>query len=107
MSRDSDIRDPFGLDAADRTGRREKNREGGTDRGAALSGARLSVRSMLSHPTETTVHIVVQSTTTRSVWKVGLRIDLLRVEGLWTEYKDRVGRASVGFGADGPALGHT
>jgi hypothetical protein len=56
-----------------------KTEEGGTDRGAALWWARLSVRSMLDHPTGTTVSIGVQrTTTTSSVGKVELRIDLLR-----------------------------
>jgi len=57
---------------------------------------------MLFHPNEMTVYIVVQSTTTTAVSKVGLRIDLLRVEGLATEYKDRVGRASARTGTVGP-----
>jgi hypothetical protein len=39
---------------------------------------------MLSHPTETTGTIVVQSTATTSVWKVGMRIDLLR-ESVWRQ----------------------
>jgi len=33
---------------------------------------------MLSHPTETTETIGVQSTATTSAWKVGMRIDVLR-----------------------------
>jgi hypothetical protein len=63
---------------ADRTAARRKTK-GGTDRGAALVRARLSVRSALSHPTQMTVQFDVRGrTTTASVRKVGLRIDLLR-----------------------------
>jgi hypothetical protein len=76
MSVDSDMRILSGSTPADRTGRREKNREGGTDRGAALSGARLSVRSMLSHPSGVTENVGVQRTTTLTVRRRDLRIDL-------------------------------
>jgi hypothetical protein len=66
---------------SDRTATRRKTK-GGTDRGAALVRARLSVRSALSHPTQTTVQFDVRGrTTTTSVRKVGLRMDLLREQG--------------------------
>jgi hypothetical protein len=41
--------------------------------------------------------IVVQSTATTSVSKVGMRIDLLREVGLPTEYRFSGGRASASF----------
>ena len=66
------------LDQRTRTGRcAKKNSEGGTDRGAALTWARLSVRSMLFHSVPTTVKVVVLHTTTTVVSRVGVRIDLL------------------------------